>query len=285
MLRCHRTLCPPRHLPWNLRLPVTWPALRRAHVTYGPANSSNTKHGRDPGLLERTWIAVSSAFGAIADPTRQETVAYLGEATGPFFLARARDKMLVHPVGRRILRERPAINTTTLDLDRLRGLPDGTFGREYVRFLDTEHVSPDTRVPVKYIGNSELAYVMQRYREVHDFWHTLTGLPTTIEAEIGLKWLEFVQSGFPVAMLSAFVGPLRLTPTERELLFSHYVPWAVQCGSSCQFLLNIYYEEHMHRPLDELRKELGFIPLPSIADSVTSAYSEAAKEGRTNQMS
>lgn len=117
---------------------------------------------------------------------------------------------------------------------------------------------------VKYIGNDELAYVMQRYREIHDFWHTLTGLPTTIEAEIGLKWLEFVQSGLPVAMLSAFVGPLRLSATERKRLFSVYVPWAIQCGNSCQYLLNIYYEEHMHQSLDELRQEFGFLPLPSV---------------------
>ncbi|KAJ3159450.1 Ubiquinone biosynthesis protein [Geranomyces michiganensis] len=217
---------------------------------------------RSPGILERTWIAASSAIGAMRDPTRQETVAYLGEATSPFFIEKMRDRMLVDATGRRILRQRPLINSQTLDLSKLRLLDTGTFGREYVRFLDSEGVSPDTRVPVKYIGDDELAYVMQRYREVHDFWHTLTGLPTTIEAELGLKWLELVQTGLPVAALSAFVGPLRLTSAERERLFAGYVPWAVQCGASCKFLLNIYYEEHMDRQLDELRKELGFLPLP-----------------------
>lgn len=33
-------------------------------------------------------------------------------------------------------RERPRIRLSTLDMDRLRGLPDGTLGREYVRFLE-----------------------------------------------------------------------------------------------------------------------------------------------------
>ncbi|KAI8917165.1 coq4 protein [Powellomyces hirtus] len=238
----------------------------RSHSTYPQqhANDAEPKSHtrRSPGILERSWIAVSSAVGAMRDPTKQETVAYLGEATGPYFLEKMRDRMLLDPIGRRILRERPLINTQTLDLDKLRALDDGTFGREYVRFLDLEGVSPDTRVPVKYIGDDELAYVMQRYREVHDFWHTLTGLPTTIEAELGLKWLELVQSGLPVAALSAFVGPLQLTSEQRQRLFSDYVPWAVQCGSSCRFLLNIYYEEQFHKPLPELRKELGFIPLP-----------------------
>ncbi|KAJ3176678.1 Ubiquinone biosynthesis protein [Gaertneriomyces sp. JEL0708] len=238
------------------------PVQIREHRSAASANAPDRGFRRTPNIVERTWIAVSSGIEAMMDPTRQETVAYLGEATGPYFLGRIRDKMLIDPVGRRILRERPVINSTTMDLERLRQLPDGTFGREYVRFLDQEQVSPDTRVPVKYIGNDELAYVMQRYREVHDFWHTLTGLPTTIEGELALKWLEFVQGGMPVSMLSSFIGPLRLSSAERRKLFSEYVPWAVQCGSSCRFLLSIFYEEHMERPLKDVQKEFGFLPLP-----------------------
>jgi len=41
---------------------------------------------------------------------------------------------------------------------------------------------------VQFVDNEELAYVMQRYREVHDFWHVLTGVPTTVLGEIALKW-------------------------------------------------------------------------------------------------
>lgn len=33
-------------------------------------------------------------------------------------------------------RERPRIRLSTLDMARLQGLPDGTLGREYVRFLE-----------------------------------------------------------------------------------------------------------------------------------------------------
>lgn len=97
-------------------------------------------------------------YAALENPPL-ETVAYLGEATGPYFLGRMRDKMLVHPTGRRILREKPIINSQTMDLERLRGLPDGTFGREYVRFLDDEGVSPDTRVPVRPLSTPQKAHV------------------------------------------------------------------------------------------------------------------------------
>ena len=32
-----------------------------------------------------------------------------------------------------------------------------------------------------------LAYVMQRYREVHDFWHVICALPTSVAGEVALK--------------------------------------------------------------------------------------------------
>src|SRR6185369_11726970 len=75
-------------------------------------------------------------------------VAMLGETTGPYFLSLLRDRMLQDSSGRRILRHQPVVNSLTMDLDKLRKLPEETFGKAYVNFLDREHVSPDTRVPV-----------------------------------------------------------------------------------------------------------------------------------------
>jgi ubiquinone biosynthesis protein Coq4 len=31
---------------------------------------------------------------------------------------------------------------------------------------------------VRFVDDPELAYIMQRYREIHDFTHTLLGMPT-----------------------------------------------------------------------------------------------------------
>lgn len=50
-------------------------------------------------------------------------------------------------------------------------------------FLLCQHVTPDSRADVKYVDNEELAYVMQRYREVHDLLHTLLGMPTNMLGE------------------------------------------------------------------------------------------------------
>ncbi|KAG0176539.1 Ubiquinone biosynthesis protein [Apophysomyces sp. BC1021] len=190
-------------------------------------------------------------------------VAALGETTGSIFLRRMRDLMLQSSTGRRILRERPTINTSTIDLERLRQTcAPGTFGATYVGWLDSQGVTPDTRCPVHFVDDEELAYVMKRYREVHDFFHTLTGMGVTVEEEIALKWFEWAQTGLPMTALSSLFGPLRLTWAERRRLFGTYVPWAIQCGASASPLMNVYYEEQFDTPLEELRKQLG-ISVPS----------------------
>ncbi|CAG8560223.1 6875_t:CDS:2 [Diversispora eburnea] len=181
--------------------------------------------------FQQGLLAVSSAFGAFLNPGRQDMIATLGETTSSMFLSRLRDNMLKDPVGRCILRERPVINSKTIDIPYLRSLPEGTFGKEYTDFLDMEKVTPDSRVKVQYIYDEELSYVMQRYRESHDFFHTLTKLPANLEGELALKWFELVQTELPMTFLSSIFGPILLSSEERTKLFSKYVPWAIQCGS------------------------------------------------------
>ena len=46
--------------------------------------------------------------------------------------------------------------------------------------MSLQNVSPDTRLPVRFIDDADLAYVMQRYRETHDLVHTILGMPTNM---------------------------------------------------------------------------------------------------------
>src|SRR6195952_1602293 len=184
-------------------------------------------------------------------------VAALGEATAtPYFIYRLRDAMLASPTGRRILRDRPRISSQTLSMTYLRALPENTVGRAYADWLDREGVSPDTRDNVKYIDDEECAYVMQRYRECHDFFHALTGLPVMVEGEVALKAFEFANTLLPMTGLSMF-AVIRLKPAERKRFFSIYLPWALSNGMKSKEVLNVYWEEQLGRDVDELRAELG----------------------------
>ena len=72
-------------------------------------------------------------------------MAALGETTGGVFLAQVYRKMFSDPVGRKILKERPVITSETVNLDKLRTLAPGTFGREYADTLDRLQITPDSR--------------------------------------------------------------------------------------------------------------------------------------------
>lgn len=250
---------------------------------YGEPRPNNATEGSSiPPLstLQRVAVAIHSATTALSDPARADAVASLGEVTGAVALGLMRERMLLDETGRRILREKPVVGKTSIDLDGLltgssgnlerstsrgNGGDDGlTFGSAYASFMEKHGFDPDERSQVKYIADPELAYVMLRYRQCHDFWHALTGLPPTVLGELGLKWLELIQTGLPVAALSATVGSLRLSPGEREILTTQYLPWAIQVGKNGAYLMNVYYEDEFDTNLQELRNRLGIVPAPTI---------------------
>lgn len=221
--------------------------------------------------IERGALAVGSAIVSILNPRRggkfaaelvdhgsyqTDMIAALGEATAtPYFIYRLRDAMLSDPTGRRILRDRPRITSKTMSVARLRALPENSVGRAYASWLDRESVSPDTREPVRYIDDEECAYVMQRYRECHDFYHALTGLPVMVEGEVALKAFEFANTLLPMTGLSMF-AVVRLRKEERQRFFSIFLPWALSNGLKAKEIINVYWEEELERDIDELRAEL-----------------------------
>jgi len=191
-------------------------------------------------------------------------VAAVGETTGESALRNIRRRMTRTREGRLVLQEQPRVTSTSLALNELRQTaPVGSFGRAYVEFMDQRGFSPDERPLVRYVREPSLAYVMQRFREVHDFWHVLTGLDTTVQGELALKWFESVQTGLPVATMSAVVGPLRLTRPKRRVLLTRMVPWAIRCANNCEDLMSVYYEHHLEEDIDQLRQRLGFLPVPN----------------------
>ncbi|PYI25091.1 ubiquinone biosynthesis protein coq4, mitochondrial [Aspergillus indologenus CBS 114.80] len=217
-------------------------------------------------FFERGALAVGSAFGALINPRRADLIATCGEATAtPYFIYRLRDAMLADATGRQILRERPRITSQTLQMGYLRTLPENTVGRTYATWLDREGVSPDTRDRVQYIDDPECAYVMQRYRECHDFYHAVTGLPIFVEGELALKAFEFLNTLLPMTGLSLFAA-VRLKPAERERLFHIYLPWAVRSGLQSKELINVYWEKILEKDVGVLRAELGIERPPDMRE-------------------
>lgn len=152
------------------------------------------------------------------------------------------------------------------------------------------------------MDDDELAYVSQRNREVHDLWHVLFNCKTTVLGELALKavrlstlsrpfghrlfdvtptatnenlyliacldQVEFSQTGLPMAFLSVAGAQFRLSPPDRALLWSTYLPWASRAGLRAAPLMSIYYEAHFHRELEQVRAEWRIEEAPTIARRV-----------------
>ncbi|KZF23216.1 Coq4-domain-containing protein [Xylona heveae TC161] len=233
--------------------------------------------------IERLGLAAGSGLMSFIDPRRGDLVAALGEATAtPYFIYRLRDAMLSDPTGRRILRDRPRITSDNMPLTFLRTLPENSVGRAYAAWLDREGVSPDTRAGVRYIDDEECAYVMQRYRECHDFYHAITGLPIIREGEVALKAFEFANTLLPMTGLSIFAF-MRLKPAERKRFYNTYFPWAVENGVRSKEVINVYWEEQLERDVGELRTELGIEKPPDLRETRRVLREQKKKEKEAAQ--
>ncbi|XP_041826479.1 ubiquinone biosynthesis protein COQ4 homolog, mitochondrial [Melanotaenia boesemani] len=227
--------------------------------------------------FQKALLAVGSGVTALQDPYRHDMVAVLAETTGHQALISLRDRMKNDPEGYTILIDRPKIRLSTLDLKKMASLPSGSLGREYVRFLEDNNVTPDSRAEVKFVDNEELAYIMLRYREVHDLLHTLLGMPTNMLGEVAVKWFEAAQTGLPMCALGAVLGPLRLSTSRLQSLFTSLGPWALQNGRQARCVLSIFYERRWEQSLEDLRQELNIDPPPVILK----AASKKLKDSKT----
>lgn len=207
--------------------------------------------------LQRYILGFGSSLAALRDPRRHDMIAALGETTGAGALRRQHDLLLASEEGRLILAEKPRINTKTIDLNQLRSLPENTFGFAYVKFLDDNEVTPDSREIVRYMEDTELAYMMTRYRESHDLVHTVLGMPTNMLGEVTVKWVEALNTGLPMCWGAAVFGSMRLRPKHRQLYKEFYLPWAIRVGKAAKPLLSVYWEKRWDQDISELREELN----------------------------
>lgn len=134
--------------------------------------------------FQRTLLSCGSAAIALLNPHRGDMIACLGEVTGEKALQYMQGKMSDTSEGAEILKDKPRINSKTVSLKKLSQLPENSLGRVYADFMRDNNITADSRLPVQFIADPELAYVMQRYREVHDLVHASLFMKTTMLGEV-----------------------------------------------------------------------------------------------------
>lgn len=235
-------------------------AIRR-FSTYRAFEEDYAKHHVVLSPLQRAALTVGAAVVSLANPSRGDMIACLAETSSGDALTHCLNEMQRTSEGQRILKERPRINSSTIDLASLKNLPEGTLGKIYSDFLEVNKVTPDSREPTRFIDDIELAYVIQRYREVHDILHAVLLMPTTMLGEVTVKWVEALQTKLPMCVGGAIFGAARLRPRQRKLYLDHYLQWGIRTGRNANFLLGVYFEERWDQPLEDFHREMKIVPL------------------------
>lgn len=247
---------------------VTVNIVRRNHTSGSQNFQAIDEHNMQyEGHRSITWfqksvLAIGSAITGLYNPHRSDMVSTLGETLFPeSALRRMQLQMLKDETGCQILEDKPFINSSKLDVAELSNYPQNTLGYAYAKFMKGYGINSDTRDPVHYIDNAELAFIMSRYRQIHDFVHVLLDCPITVPGEIIVKWFELMHFGLPMTAVAALFGPLATTSEEKKEI-QKLIPWAIYAGRNSKPLINVYFEKELDSDLEEIKTKLNIVNSP-----------------------
>lgn len=213
---------------------------------------------RLPSVRRRALTAVKTLATLARDPSRLDQVLLLAQTLNQSAIARAIARIDQDPAGHELLTEQPRIDRTHVDFDALKALPAGTLGREYIRFLEDNGITPDVFQTAPDVGDPRVEYVMLRMRQTHDLWHVLTGFTADVRGEVLLQMFTYAHTGAPSAILLALFGTFRWAlswsgqPAALRDAFAR--------GRKTGYLPTFRWEEHWETPVTELRTLLTCPP-------------------------
>jgi ubiquinone biosynthesis protein COQ4 len=204
----------------------------------------------------RVGLAVVRVLG---DSTKTHEIHRVEEITG-----RPRYRhLLAEMAGQRIMAERPELSSDHVDYDCLRALPESSLGGAYVRDLDRNNITADFQAAAtRHVDDPDIAYLMRRFRQTHDVWHTLLGLGITGHEEVLIHWFSYGQLRLPVSAMIMVLGTAKHLVLERRWgALRHSMLEAYRAGRDAAPLLGVIWEDHWSEPLDAVRAEFGVQPL------------------------
>ncbi|OKH49270.1 hypothetical protein NIES2101_21390 [Calothrix sp. HK-06] len=145
------------------------------------------------------------------------------------------------------------------DLVSLAKLPSGSLGRCFAEYIEQTGFDPNyyRALPI----TDDTSYVLTRLRQTHDIWHLVTGLSSSVNAELGLQAFCLAQIRIPLPILLIAGGLLRTLFTQPEELglLLEQIAIGYRMGALAKPFLAQKWEENWDKPLVQLREELGVV--------------------------
>jgi ubiquinone biosynthesis protein COQ4 len=160
--------------------------------------------------------------------------------------------------GARMLREKPDIVPLLANREALRTLPEGSLGRAYLAFVESEGITAEGIVSASSEGRSNrappeaFAYLQARMRDTHDLWHAAIGYKGDVVGELSLLAFTLAQNwnlGLALIIVTALIKGLGRS--ESGLVFDGF-----RRGRSAAWLPAQEWESMLALPLAQVRERL-----------------------------
>lgn len=231
-----------------------------------------------PTPLSRLRTVAHATRAALAHPEDTAQAFRITEALSFDNPERLMRRFRADADGARLLVSRDELLDVLRDRERLAAMPEGSLGRAYLAFLESEGITADGLVEAShdgvssYDGADDVSYVRRRMRDTHDLWHTVTGYRGDLLGEASLLAFTFAQTGHAGVGFLAALGAV-LTPSHeaRRMIFDGF-----RRGRRAAWLPPRDWVSLLPRPLDEVRRELGIDSVPVYEPVRTTPWMRAA---------
>jgi ubiquinone biosynthesis protein COQ4 len=204
------------------------------------------------------WKALQTL---IANPEDTAQVFKIIRAMSGPSLQQGFERFITLPFGRRVIEEKLDLLSTLQDREALRAMPEGSLGRAYLEFVESENLSADGLVEASAAEDENYQNAwLQRYglrlRDMHDLWHTATQYGRDELGELCLLAFSYAQTRNRGIGLIVLFGMLKMRKTLGNRVIG--ATWrGYRDGRRAAWLPGQNWEALLSRPLADVRSELG----------------------------
>jgi len=230
------------------------------------SNTPNLPQGHELRRDIRPKEALSAMRQLIADKEDTSQVFRIVQALSGNSYYRNFRRFAASPRGQTILTDGADLLGTLSDRDRLARCAPGSLGRAYLDFVYGEGLTAQGLADASEASGmtkfSEPAVTLyrKRLRDSHDLFHVVTGYGRDALGELCV--LSFGNAQFynhGITFIVA-VGIPKLLAEQRQLPVARAAFEAWRLGRKAADLTTFYWEKHLDRPLEDVRRDLNLHP-------------------------
>ena len=165
--------------------------------------------------------------------------------------------------GKRLLAEKPDMRAVLNDREALRAMPEGSLGRAYLYFMESEDLTADGLMDASFEAprapglDPDMAWLGDRLRDTHDLYHVTAGYGRDGFGEIGVLTFGNEQTKNRGLAFLIFMAKREDKKNFPTLPIAECIAEARAHGRAASFLASVDWQAMLPLPLQEVRTRLG----------------------------